>query len=144
MRLWTFHPKYLDVKGLAAVWRESLLAQKVLDGKTKGYRFHPQLIRFRMQRDPIGSIGAYCYDIYREARLRGYYFDLTKILCPDYSDLMQETLNQMLLEWQHYLRKINVRSPMLYKKYILIQYPEPHPLFKIIEGAARDWEKLTK
>ncbi|HPH78511.1 MAG TPA: pyrimidine dimer DNA glycosylase/endonuclease V, partial [bacterium] len=26
MRLWSIHPKYLDSKGLVALWRESLLA----------------------------------------------------------------------------------------------------------------------
>ena len=26
MRLWTVHPRYLDAKGLVAVWREGLLA----------------------------------------------------------------------------------------------------------------------
>jgi len=26
MRLWTVHPKYLDARGLGAVWREALLA----------------------------------------------------------------------------------------------------------------------
>ena len=30
------HPEYLDAKGLVALWRESLLAQKVLLGKIKG------------------------------------------------------------------------------------------------------------
>lgn len=30
MRLWSIHPKYLDRQGLLAVWREGLLAQKVL------------------------------------------------------------------------------------------------------------------
>jgi len=30
MRLWTIHPKYLDRQGLLALWREALLAQKVL------------------------------------------------------------------------------------------------------------------
>jgi len=30
MRLWSLHPKYLDSKGLIALWRESLLAQSVL------------------------------------------------------------------------------------------------------------------
>lgn len=38
MRLWVSHPKYLDCKGLVALWRESLLARKVLKGKTKGWR----------------------------------------------------------------------------------------------------------
>jgi Pyrimidine dimer DNA glycosylase len=53
MRLWTVHPKYLDAKGLVALWREGLLAQKVLRGATKGYKHHPQLIRFRAQRNPV-------------------------------------------------------------------------------------------
>lgn len=36
MRLWSLHPKYLDRQGLLAVWREGLLAQKVLSqGKYK-------------------------------------------------------------------------------------------------------------
>jgi hypothetical protein len=30
MRLWSIHPKYLDRQGLLGVWREGLLAQKVL------------------------------------------------------------------------------------------------------------------
>jgi len=45
MRIWSLHPKYLDRLGLLACWRETLLAQKVLRGKTKGYRNHPQLLR---------------------------------------------------------------------------------------------------
>ena len=41
MRLWTLHPQYLDPRGLVALWREALLAQKVLLGRTRGYRAHP-------------------------------------------------------------------------------------------------------
>ena len=29
MRLWSLHPSLLDQKGLVALWREALLAQKV-------------------------------------------------------------------------------------------------------------------
>ena len=58
MRLWSIHPKYLDTKGLAALWRESLLAKKVLQGKTKGYKRHPQLERFRGQKNPVASINS--------------------------------------------------------------------------------------
>ena len=47
MRLWSLHPSYLDSIGLVALWREGLLARKVLLGQTKGYTHHPQLIRFR-------------------------------------------------------------------------------------------------
>lgn len=47
MRIWSLHPKYLDTKGLVALWRETLLAQHVLSGKTKRYKNHPQLARFK-------------------------------------------------------------------------------------------------
>lgn len=74
MRFWSIHPEYLDSKGLAALWREALLAQNVL-GNTKGYLNHPQLIRFRQQPDPLRSIGNYLHSVFLEAERRGYKFD---------------------------------------------------------------------
>ena len=59
MRLWIIHPKYLDCKGLVALWREGLLARKVLEGKTRGYRHHPQLKIFKSVEDPIVFIDTY-------------------------------------------------------------------------------------
>src|SRR5690348_10372813 len=59
MRLWSLHPKLLDSAGLVALWRETLLAQKVLQGKTKGYKFHPQLDRFKKCTDPVSAIALY-------------------------------------------------------------------------------------
>lgn len=64
MRLWSIHPKYLDAKGLVALWREALLAQNVLLGNTKGYKNHPQLIRFKNHTDSISAIGFYLHEIY--------------------------------------------------------------------------------
>ena len=81
MRLWTLHPKYLDRMGLTAVWREGLLAQKVLSGKTSGYKNHPQLIRFRESGKPVRAIGVYLKGIHMEAARRGYAFDRRKISC---------------------------------------------------------------
>ena len=43
MRLWSLHPKHPDRQGLTACWREALLAQAVLAGRTRGYTRHPQL-----------------------------------------------------------------------------------------------------
>ncbi|MEM2589333.1 MAG: pyrimidine dimer DNA glycosylase/endonuclease V [Candidatus Aenigmatarchaeota archaeon] len=73
MRLWLIHPKYLDCRGLVAVWREGLLAKKVLEGKTKGYRNHPQLKIFKEYEKPIDLINAYLFQIYLEAKRRGYF-----------------------------------------------------------------------
>jgi len=55
VRLWTLHPKYLDARGLVALWREGLLARAVLGGATKGYRHHPQLERFRAHSTPLAA-----------------------------------------------------------------------------------------
>src|SRR5436190_15488089 len=79
MRLWTLHPRYLDAKGLVAAWREALLAQKVLEGGTRGYRHHPQLQRFQAQRDPVAGIAEFLRGLASEADRRGYHFDSTKI-----------------------------------------------------------------
>ncbi len=79
MRLWTIHPKYLDARGLVALWRETLLAQKVLQGETKGYRNHLQLIRFKEQTDPVAYVATYLRFIHQEAVSRGYNFDWTKL-----------------------------------------------------------------
>ncbi|HNX99076.1 MAG TPA: pyrimidine dimer DNA glycosylase/endonuclease V, partial [Candidatus Aminicenantes bacterium] len=72
MRLWSIHPRYLDGRGLVALWREALLARKVLTGRTRGYRHHPQLARFRATADPLGTIDRYLAGVLAEADRRGY------------------------------------------------------------------------
>ncbi|WP_313821293.1 pyrimidine dimer DNA glycosylase/endonuclease V, partial [Citricoccus sp.] len=79
MRLWSLHPQYLDRQGLTGGWREALLAQAVLAGRTKGYRSHPQLVRFRSHPDPAAAIGAFLLVTAEEAAERGYTFDVTRI-----------------------------------------------------------------
>ena len=79
MRLWSIHPEYLDCKGLLALWREGLLARKVLMGETRGYRRHPQLERFRAQKDPVAAINLYLRFVHEEAAGRCYHFDIGKI-----------------------------------------------------------------
>lgn len=79
MRLWSVHPSLLDGRGLVAVWREALLAQKVLQGKTKGYRHHPQLQRFQQSKNPMAAIQTYLWGIHDEAVGRGYVFDASRI-----------------------------------------------------------------
>ncbi|MCC8996815.1 MAG: pyrimidine dimer DNA glycosylase/endonuclease V [Nitrosomonas sp.] len=79
MRIWPIHPKYLDSKGLVALWRETLLAQKVLCNQTKGYQNHPQLLRFRATKAPLELVGFYLCHVAKKADCRGYSFDKTKI-----------------------------------------------------------------
>lgn len=75
MRLWSLHPRYLDARGLVALWREALLAQAVLRGRTTGYTRHPQLERFRRAPSPVASVAAYLKIVSAEAATRGYAFE---------------------------------------------------------------------
>lgn len=79
MRIWTILPKYLDTKGLVALWRETLLAKHVLAGKTKGYKNLPQLLRFMQSENPLEYIDQYLAEIYNEASVRGHNFNKEKI-----------------------------------------------------------------
>jgi hypothetical protein len=79
MRIWSIHPRYLDSKGLVALWRETLLAKNVLERKTKGYKNHPQLDRFKMSKNPVNSINQYLQEVFHEARLRKFNFNREKI-----------------------------------------------------------------
>ena len=56
MRLWSIRLDWLDPIGLVALWRESLLAKAVLEGKTIGYKNHPQLFRFKSYSRPLNAI----------------------------------------------------------------------------------------
>jgi hypothetical protein len=141
MRLWTLHPEYLDPQGLVALWRETLLAQKVLRGETKGYRHHPQLTRFRASPDPLAALGFYLRHIANEASRRGYAFDESKILETGNCDRVEETEGQLLYEWQHLKQKLAVRSPSRLQGFEGVSNPSPHPLFRIVPGDVREWER---
>jgi hypothetical protein len=141
MRLWTVHPRYLDAKGLTAAWREALLAQRVLAGATRGYRQHPQLIRFRSHPEPIQAVGAFLAGLEEEARRRGYCFDINRILERGTVELIEETEGQLLYEWAHLREKLHRRSPELHRQFRGIIIPEPHPLFRIVPGRIREWER---
>ncbi|MBF0098305.1 MAG: DNA lyase [Magnetococcales bacterium] len=141
MRLWTLHPRYLDAKGLVAVWREALLAQTVLRGETRGYRHHPQLLRFRAQPDPLASIAVYLHGVRLEAEKRGYCFDPTRIGRQTAIGQIEETQGQLLHEWRHLQDKLAARSPETLAMWQAITIPEAHPLFHIVPGGVQAWER---
>jgi hypothetical protein len=141
MRLWTLHPRYLDPKGLVAAWREALLAQKVISGATKGYRHHPQLARFQAQTDPRAAIATFLVGLADEAQRRGYHFDASKISRRRFSGHIAETSGQLLYEWEHLKAKLCVRAPQIASQLRSVTMPEPHPLFRVIPGNVRDWER---
>lgn len=142
MRLWTVHPQYLDVKGLTALWREGLLARAVLHGKTKGYRNHPQLVRFRAHANPLAAIDVFLAEVLAESRRRNYRYDASKIDTSAQAGPIVETSGQLQYEWQHLMGKLRQRAPEQWEALRAISSPAAHPLFCIEDGPIREWEKV--
>lgn len=146
VRLWSLHPGVLDRQGLIACWRESLLAQAVLSGRTRGYTRHPQLERFRDHPRPLTAVAAYLEGLYVESRERGYRFDGERVLGGPAGHLAQVdrisvTEGQLRLEWAHLQSKLAARSPQLHTAG---PAPDPvpiHPLFGAVAGPPAAWER---
>lgn len=144
MRLWSLHPVMLDRAGLVAGWREALLAQKVLDGRTVGYRNHPQLARFRSHGAPLAAIGFFLTELYRESVVRGYHFDETKILRPCDADIARIPVTQGQIDYEFaFLRKkLLGRAPeYVQRECWMTGEPMIHPLFVLVPGDIEPWEK---
>ncbi len=143
MRLWTLHPKHLDRQGLLGLWREALLAQRVLAGATRGFRHHPQLDRFRAQPDPEAAIAAYLRGVYAESVRRGYRFDTSKISNRPAPPSIEATEGQLAYERNLLLRKLRARAPERAAELERTAHPDPHPLFRIVPGPLAPWERPT-
>ena len=144
MRLWTIHPQYLDTQGLVALWREALLARAVLRGQTRGYRYHPQLQRFKEHAFPRSAISAYLAAIHSEATARGYAFDKRKIGPLRSVDSISVATGQISFEWKHLMAKLAVRNPELRRQLRTVRVPLCHPLFIPVQGLIEQWERAVK
>lgn len=168
MRIWSLHPSLLDRRALVACWRETLLAQKVLQGLTRGYTNHPQLIRFRAHPQPLEAVAAYLSGLADEADARGYSFNRALIGAGDASasentagenspDKAENPyasvaripvpLGQLEYELAFLQHKVAGRDPewehQLSER--LAARGElaacAHPLFEVVPGAIEPWEK---
>ena len=143
MRLWVLHPRHLDAKGLVALWREGLLAQAVLKGETRGYRSHPQLLRFREQSEPVAFIAEYLRAVHAESIERGYRFDAARIAPASTSGRITVPQGQIEFEWRHLLEKLKARSPQWHARQEQEPVPGIHPLFRVAPGGIAPWERST-
>lgn len=143
MRLWTLHPCYLDPQGLVALWREALLAQAVLAGRTQGYRHHPQLQRFAAHPDALAAVNAYLREVLAESQRRGYRFDAAKLpLVHGPVLLIAASTGQRDHEWRHLRAKLAARSASWNGRWDAVDLPRLHPLFRLEPGVVADWERL--
>jgi hypothetical protein len=134
--------RHLDGKGLVALWREGLLARAVLRGRTRGYRYHPQLERFRRCADPVAAIDAYLRHVLVEARRRGYRFDGSKIRAAPLLPKRRLHAEQLALEWRHLLAKLRARDPARWRRQRR-ESPVCHPSFQVVPGGVERWERVV-
>ena len=146
MRIWSLNPRYLDAKGLVALWRETLLAKNILLGNTKGYINHPQLIRFKNHQNPVEAINHYLLHVFEEAKNRGYNFDRKKFEIKNGTiEKISVTSSQVKYEFQHLQSKLKTRDILKYQSNRNI--PESislHPIFYVVEGEVEveSWEVI--
>jgi hypothetical protein len=141
VRLWSLHPRYLDTQGLLALWREALLAQKVLSGHTTGYKNHPQLERFKKHPRSNEAIAAYLLSVWKEAKRREYDFDLKKIRAGKTKRKIRVTRGQLEYEFTWLCQKLRKRSPEQYRLISAQKKIRPHPLFQRVKGPVEGWER---
>ena len=147
MRIWSVSPEYLDTVGLVACWRETLLAKHVLEGKTKGYKNHPQLERFKNQDEPLVYINAFLYEIYKEALKRNYKFDLTKIdlnLVKKFKHPLKVNDKQLKYEFNHLQNKLKVRDKKKYLENNLVKNVKPNLILTVVKGNIENWERVLE
>ncbi|SFI18490.1 pyrimidine dimer DNA glycosylase/endonuclease V [Nitrosomonas sp. Nm34] len=143
MRLWTLHPLYLDARGLTALWREALLAQAVLLGRTVGYQHHPQLARFKAAPNPAMAIAVYLREVHTEAARRDYRFNAKLIGHSGPVERIPVTEGQLDVEWLHLKEKLETRDPTWLKQFLNVLRANPHPLFVIVPGKKEGWERAS-
>ncbi len=119
------------------------MAQKVLQGRTKGYTKHPQLIRFKNTKDPLSAIGSYLYFICCEAEARGYNFNKKRIcsIASRNANSIKVSRGQLIFEYIHLLKKLRKRDK---SAYLLLRGNKKivsHPLFKVTSGGIAEWER---
>jgi len=123
MRLWSFHPKYLDNVGISRAINEGISGYKALTGQQKMWQNHSQLIRFKNYvcpdnfNKPKDVLQFYLAIIIDELSVRkfqqiGLKSDIHHYHNP--AKLLTVTKGQLIYEWNHYLNKLKTRNPTKY------------------------------
>lgn len=149
MRLWSVHPKYLDNKGLGAVWREGIQGIYALQGTIQMHRYHPQLFRFKKTRQPLTYLRAYLYAVWQESQQRQLKYDVSKIgleESPAWPEVLPLNVTRGQLDYERHLlyNKLGTRKKIDQDKVIqLAKTPHimTHPLFIVVSGDVEFWEK---
>lgn len=118
------------------------MAQKVLAGKTAGYKKHPQLARFKKHLHPGRAIASYLLSVLEESERRNYLFDKSKIGKGRTGLKIPVTHGQVRYEFQWLCKKLKKRCPEKYRIFLREKKIRLHPLFRLVPGNVEEWEKI--
>jgi hypothetical protein len=124
------------VKGHQLVTIGTMDMPKVVAGRSKKCMTLPDKAA-----NPSAALAGYLMAVHEEAVRRGYRFDASKIGARRSRGKLTETRGQLLYEWRHLKRKLKRRDVKRYRDILPVKIPAPHPLFRIVPGKVRDWEK---
>jgi hypothetical protein len=115
-------------------------------GKTKGWKNHPQLIRFKNHNAPIHAIGFYLFIIYNEGCKRGYSYNKSKMFkIVEKVSMINISKEQLAYEFEILKNRVRGRDHTKFLELLEFgkkeSYPKPHPLFHVIDGKVALWEK---
>ena len=132
MSLCTIHPKYLDKQGLISLWREGLLAQKVLNGEVNIQLNSPLWEKLKKSQNPLRAIGAYLSFVAAEGARRGYKFSHEKILYPNFESYEIKVKPQdLIFEMTHLRNKLKMRDQHKWDEISKVSEVSPHPFIRL-------------
>ena len=151
MRLWSFHPMYLDDDSLYLTWKKGMIAVRALTGKLHGYERmyanHRQLVRFQAQPDPVQAISDYMHTLADDAERRGWhyprYFKHTTLPRRRDGTHMSVTAGQMEYEIWRYAAILSSRGGMIneWERFFGVDPHLPNPIFEMVRGPIGSWER---
>ena len=144
MRIWSFHPQYLDPTGLSRLINESIAGYRALTNAPGDYppnwTKHPQIERWRGRADDLQRYILFCLDVWTQQKLCR--IDIMSELVEPWQS-MHVNDAQLAYEWRHYLTKLQKRNLELYDS-LLGAVPKAHPMFQIVTGPIEKWERVKK
>ena len=87
--------------GVKASWQDMFSQEK-----TRGYRHHPQLERFRTQEEPVATLDAYLDEVVKEATRRDYNFNRSKLGVPVNVRIALRSWTVRIRKFSHLLTKL--------------------------------------
>jgi len=152
MRIWSFHPKYLDNIGHLRSWNEGKTAQNALIGLTldekRGYYNHSQLIRFKNSSNALQNVCNYLWTLVDEYNERpdmiakGYpkAFLASSIVLPRTNCMMPVNNKQLDFEVKWFKEKLVKRNTV--GRVSFGDCVDENPIFYSVNGDVENWERI--